>query len=44
MPRPELMRVLLIDDDELSRAVLQLHLSAAGYEVKAAEREAEAAS
>ena len=31
------MRVLLIDDDELSRAVLELHLSAAGYEVTDAE-------
>ncbi len=27
------MRILLIDDDELSRSVLELHLSAAGYEV-----------
>ena len=30
-------RLLLIDDDELSRAVLQLHLEAAGYEVMEAE-------
>ena len=30
-------RVLLIDDDELSRAVLELHLSAAGYAVTEAE-------
>ncbi len=33
----EAMRVLLIDDDELSRAVLELHLSAAGYEVTEVE-------
>ena len=31
------MRVLLIDDDELSRSVLELTLSAAGYEVVEAE-------
>ena len=31
------MRVLLIDDDELSRAVLELHLSAAGYVVTEVE-------
>lgn len=30
-------RILLIDDDELSRAVMELHLSAAGYEVTEAE-------
>ena len=30
-------RVLLIDDDELSRAVLELHLSAAGYGVTEVE-------
>ena len=29
--------VLLIDDDELSRAVLELHFSAAGYAVRVAE-------
>ena len=33
----EAMRVLLIDDDELSRAVLKLHLSAAGYAVTEVE-------
>ncbi len=31
------MRLLLIDDDELSRSVLELTLSAAGYEIVAAE-------
>ena len=31
------MRVLLIDDDELSRSVLELTLSAAGYEIAEAE-------
>ncbi len=35
-------RLLLIDDDELSRAVLELHLSAAGYEVVEAESGKEA--
>ena len=30
-------RILLVDDDELSRAVLELHLSAAGYVVTEAE-------
>ena len=34
---PGLMRVLLIDDDELSRSVLELTLSAAGYEIAEAE-------
>ena len=33
----EAMRVLLIDDDELSRAVLELHLTAAGHRVTEAE-------
>ena len=37
MPGLAAQRVLLIDDDELSRAVLELHLSAAGYEVTEAE-------
>ena len=34
-PGPE--HILLIDDDELSRAVLELHLAAAGYRVTEAE-------
>ncbi len=37
MQRQEPEHVLLIDDDELSRAVLELHLSAAGYRVTEVE-------
>lgn len=37
MPAPGPEHVLLIDDDELSRAVLELHLVAAGYRVTEAE-------
>ena len=37
MRAEEMARVLLIDDDELSRAVLEVHLSAAGYAVTEAE-------
>ena len=37
MPAPGPERLLLIDDDELSRAVLELHLAAAGYVVTEAE-------
>ncbi len=37
MRAPDQLRVLLIDDDELSRAVLELHLSAAGYVITEAE-------
>lgn len=39
---PSGRRLLLIDDDELSRAVLELHLSAAGYAILTAESGEEA--
>ena len=44
MGTPANSSVLLIDDDELSRAVLQLHLEAAGYEVTEAENGSTAVS